>query len=899
MGSSSLSIANFRFEQRASGLGIHVTTPRLSWHIDAPAGLSNWMQTGYQVQVSRRRKRNGETLSFGVQSPDTVLIPWPDTPLNSLERAHVRVRSFGTSSGTPADTEWSDWFTVEASILDEDSWIAKPITSPTDLPGGECSAENGFRPMRFRKVFDVPEKAARSRLYITALGLYEARLNGRRIGDECLAPGWTTYDARLQFQAFDISSFLVAGTNILVVDVAEGWYAGRLLWGEGKSRIYGDRIGPLAQLALFDSDAASTPSRWIVTDETWECKPQATTSSSLYDGETYNLGLEYDPWDLNDSGWSPAEVLEPVRSALVPSSCDPVRVTQVVRPVSISKDPDGKALVDFGQNLVGRVRIPLLARPDGHQLVMRFAEVLEEGRLGVRPLRQAKVTDTVIFAGGRQLENWAPRFTYHGFRYVEVSGWHPDDTEGPLTLDSLVAEVLHTDMRRTGHFACSDERVTRLHQNVLWSMRGNFVGLPTDCPQRDERLGWTGDIQVFSPTASYIYDCSGMLANWLRDVVAEQAMNGGIVPLVIPNVMRDGPWPTVPQAVWDDVIIILPWNLYRNFGDAQVLRDNWPAMESYLRSVRRASDGLWDPALWQLGDWLDPAAPPHEPGLSRTDGVLVADQYLVHVTSLMAKIASVLGHADSADMYTREHARLKQTFQDKYMAKSGLVVGDSQTSLSLSMRFDLHATPEQRKVAGDRLARLARYAGFRISTGFAGTPAVLEALTQGGHSQLAYRMLLEESCPSWLYPVSQGASTIWERWDSMLEDGRINPGEMTSFNHYALGSVADWLHRTVAGLSLLEPGWKKVLVSPKPGGTITSAQGRFESPHGTISCRWELVEDNRMVRVHLTIPPNVQAVVDDPRGEYVVGSGRHIVDWPLPKEEEAWPPQKQVIAFGM
>ncbi|VUC23053.1 unnamed protein product [Clonostachys rosea] len=894
---SHMLISSFKFEQRDTGFGVHVATPRLSWNVVGPAESRDWVQNLYEIQISRPQKRS-ETSSFSTLSQETVLVPWPDLPLDSFERAYVRVRSFGTSATGPADTEWSEWSTVEASILNPDDWIAKAITSPQGL-GHERSEANGHQPMRFRKIFDIAQKSPRNRLYITALGLYVAYVNGRRVGDECLAPGWTTYNVRIQFQTFDIDSLVVAGTNTLVIDVAEGWYAGRLLWGEGKSNIYGGRIGPLAQVAFFDSEHAATPTSWITTDATWECKPQPIVSSSLYDGEAYDLGLEYNPWDASDLGWTAAEAVGVLGSTLVPASCEPVRVTQIIKPVSIFTDPDRKTIIDFGQNLVGRVRIPALSRPDGHRIIMRFAEVLENGRLGVRPLRQAKATDTVIFGGGRSLQDWAPHFTYHGFRYVEISGWSSEDVDEPLTLGSLVAEVIHTDMERTGFFACSDDRVNKLHQNAVWSMRGNFLGVPTDCPQRDERLGWTGDIQVFGPTACYLYKCGGMLANWLRDVIAEQAINGGIVPLVVPDVMKDGPWPTVPQAVWDDVIIILPWNLYLNFGDTEVLRENWTGMKDHIQSVRRGSDGLWDPELWQLGDWLDPTAPPHEPGLSRTDGTLVADQYLVHVTHLMGKIAEVLGHTEDSLLYTHEHLRLKQTFQDKYMAKSGLTVGDSQTSLSLSMLFQLHSNQEQRKCAGNRLARLARYTKFRVSTGFAGTPAVLEALTQGGHIQVAYRMLLEESCPSWLYPVGKGATTIWERWDSMLDDGSINPGEMTSFNHYALGSVAAWLHKTVAGLSPIRPGWKKVLVSPKPGGTITSAQGRFDSLNGTISCNWELLKTSEVVRVELTIPPNVRAVIDDPRGEFEVGSGRHTFEWPLANKGETWPPEAQLITFGI
>jgi alpha-L-rhamnosidase len=381
----------------------------------------------------------------------------------------------------------------------------------------------------------------------------------------------------------------------------------------------------------------------------------------------------------------------------------------------------------------------------------------------------------------------------------------------------------------------------------------------------------------------------------MKDVVAETKAGGGIVPLVVPNAMKDGPWPAVPQAIWDDVIILLPWTLYRNFGDLRVLRDSWDGMKEYLENIRRGDDGLWSPDLWQLGDWLDPNAPPSDPGLSRTDGVLVADEYLVHVTSVMVKIATALNLASDVERLQAEHDKLKQAFLDKYVAKSGLIVGDSQTSLALQIVFGLHHDAEQRKVAAERLVRLVKYAQFRVSTGFAGTPTILRALSLGGHDQVAYRMLLEEGCPSWLYPVLKGATTNWERWDSMLEDGSINPGEMTSFNHYALGSVAEWLHETVGGIKLLEPGWKKFLVKPSPGGDITHADTTFHSPCGTIQCSWKLVGED-VLEGTLTVPPNATAVIETPDGRLHVGSGVHGLHWNV-KYSEAWPPKALLAQF--
>ncbi|KAL6352114.1 hypothetical protein LRP88_14556 [Fusarium phalaenopsidis] len=505
-----------------------------------------------------------------------------------------------------------------------------------------------------------------------------------------------------------------------------------------------------------------------------------------------------------------------------------------------------------------------------------------------------------MFGGNRCLENWSPHFTYHGFRYVEIEGWTIDDDTEPLTLDAISALVMHSDLLRTGHFECSNDSINQLHQNVVWSTRGNMFSIPTDCPQRDERLGWTGDIQVFCPTAAFIFDVNGLLSNWMRDLVTDQMADGGIVPLVVPEVKL--PWPSVPQAIWDDVVVILPWTIYTWYGDKSILEDNYAGMQEYLdKTLRRGPDGLWDPSLWQLGDWLDPDASPHDPGLSRTKGTLVADGYLVCVTRLMCKISRVIERTEDAASYEKQLDTLERVFQAKYMAPSGLLVGDTQTALALTLAFFLHPQdePEKRQAAARRFAELVRYAQFRVSTGFAGTPQILFALSENGNLQLAYRMLLEEQCPSWLYPVRMGATSIWERWDSMLEDGTINPGEMTSFNHYALGSVAAWLHVVVGGLSPLEPGWKHFKVHPRPRGDVRSAKIGYLGSCGQIRCSWELSsqEGAEKFRLRLKVPGNSTAEVVLTDGTQInVGSGVYSFESDYVPEGE-WPPKPLRTAF--
>ncbi|GKT41174.1 uncharacterized protein ColSpa_01355 [Colletotrichum spaethianum] len=880
-----LQISSLRFEHHPTGLGLSSPAPRLSWRVISDAVPKNWQQEAYDVEITRCAK---QPQTFHVDSTSTTLVPWPDSSLVSGEVASVRVKSRGHSDDGQVDTEWSDPATVEAALLSQDDWKAKPITAP---PRSESHPdERGIRPVRFRKIFNVPEsKDGRARLYITALGLYEAYLNGTRIGDEWLAPGWTAYQHRIQYQVFDVRSLLRLGQpNVLSVEVSEGWYAGRVLWGDGLTCFYGDRIGVLAQLEIL-SETSPNPAFLLTTDNSWECHASPIVGSDIYDGETYDLGLEVTDWHHDKSQWSNADTLPFPKSSLVASPCPPVRITETVKPVKVFTDVAGKTLVDFGQNLVGKLVVHSLKKPDGHRLRIRHAEVLENGALGVRPLRAAKATDTIIFGGGRSLQEWSPHFTYHGFRYVELDGWDA----GEVTLDSIAAVVMHTDMQRTGFFSCSNDDINALHRNVVWSMRGNFVSIPTDCPSVTNV--WDG-LVIYRSSAQQPHSFTTA-----QDVILDQKDANGIVPLVVPNVMKDGPWPAMPQAVWDDVVVLVPWTLYKWFGDAGVLQETYPGMRDYLKSIKRGEDGLWDPTLWQLGDWLDPNAPPAEPGLARTDGTLVADAYLVYVTNIISQIASVLNITADAEHLAAEYKRLKQLFQDKYITKAGFVVADSQTALALALLFDLHETPAQRMAAAERLARLVQYSKFRVSTGFAGTPVILHALSETGHVQHAYRMLLETGCPSWLYPVRMGATTVWERWDSMLEDGTINPGEMTSFNHYALGSVANWMHASIGGLSPMEAGWKRFRVRPRPGGGLEHAEVTYLSPNGQIQSRWEIKSEDKLV-LELTVPLNATAVVSLPDGseEKTVGSGTHTFESGLaPDTKGQWPPKALLTQFGL
>ncbi|GAA4697462.1 alpha-L-rhamnosidase [Phytohabitans rumicis] len=858
-----MGIVDVRFEHHHHPLGIGEAAPRVSWQVSA--GTPGWFQTAYEIRALHPDGTVAWT-SGRIDDDESHLVAWPGPPLASRQRAAVQVRAWGTAG----DTGWSAAYPVEAGLLRPEDWTADLIE-----PGWDPEPESV---PAFRRAFTVRGPVRRARLYATAHGVYELWLGGVPFGDLVLAPGWTSYHHRLRYQTYDVTDALHSGDNAIGALVAEGWYRGRLGFGGGRRDIWGDRTGLLVQLEIEYTDGTSETVR---TDAAWRCAPSGI-HASIYDGQTQDARADHPGWaaaGFDDSTWHLVRAGALDASPLVAPDGPPVRRTGEVQPVGIHTSPSGRTIVDFGQNLVGRLRI----RPRGAagtEIVLRHAEVLEDGELCVRPLRICKAEDRFILRGTGDVEEWEPAFTFHGFRYAEVQGW-----PGELRPEDVTAVVCHSDMRRTGWFSCSEPLLDRLHENVVWSMRGNFLDVPTDCPQRDERLGWTGDLQVFAPTAAYLYDCAGVLASWLRDLQADQLSTPDrIPPLVVPDILG---WPHA-MAAWGDAVTIAPWVLYERYGDLELLRRQYEGMTAWVDHVAKLAgpDLVWDRQL-QLGDWLDPTAPPAAPADSRTDGSLVATAYFARSARIVSTVAGLLGRADDARRYGELADSVREAFGREFVTPSGRVASDSQTAYALALRFDLLPGAPQRERAGARLTELVHMRGYRIGTGFVGTPLLADALDDLGQTQVAYRLLLETGCPSFLYPITMGATTTWERWDSMLPDGSVNPGEMTSFNHYALGAIADWLHRTVAGLAPAAPGYRRLLIRPRPGGGLTRAEARHETPYGMAAAGWSIADGELTVRV--VVPPNTTAVLEPPGGEPMpLAAGEHTVT--LPYQPEPYPP---------
>lgn len=592
-------VRNVRFEHYRSEctLGVHETRPRLSWTYECS---EPFQQQSYNIEVNEI-SATGEiktSSSTNVVSATSQLEPWPiEQPLQSRQRVSLRVQGVSDKGEI---TPWSEPSVLETGLMSSSDWIAERIAESNARDPTKSHPEQ-----LFRRLFSIDKPVASARLYITSQGVYEAEINGVRIGDYFLAPGFTEYKDRLQYQTYDVSKSLQEGRNCIGVRVAEGWFNGRIGFEGGKRSIWGDRNTLIAQLEITFEDGEV---QRVTSDQSWSVTEGPCQLAEIYDGEKYDATKEVDGWSLGrDTGatWQSVESLEPLpeRTKLVAGYGEPVRGIETVRPIEQITTPSGKTILDFGQNLVGYLRIKNVKGDTGHKITLQHAEVLEHDELGTRPLRDCKARDEYILKGSPDGESWEPRFTFHGFRYAQVDNWPADC---PL-MKSIEAVVCHTDMQKAGHFECSDTKLNKLYQNVCWSMRGNFLSIPTDCPQRDERLGWTGDLALFAPTAAYIYHCTGLLKSWHLDLAICQKRRDGLPPMVCPDVLEgDRFWDLdIPTAIWHDVTVLGPWAIYLATGDIEILRTQYESMQGWARKIQRyegsQTPNLWHPKVFQLG----------------------------------------------------------------------------------------------------------------------------------------------------------------------------------------------------------------------------------------------------------------------------------------------------------
>jgi alpha-L-rhamnosidase len=852
-------------EYRVNPLGLSTGEPRFSWKIETDK--SQLTQTAYMLQISPNEDFSGEILESGlVESGESHLVSLRGKKFPSSTRYYWRVKIWD-NKGEESPWSESSWF--ETSLLDNSEWKAVFI-SAEDGNAGPLSGGTILR-----KEFTLSKKPKSARLYAGAKGLYEAYCNDNRVGCEFLTPGFTQYDKRILFQTCDVTSLLKQGGNTLGFMVGAGWYKGDIGGGNIAQRgHFGKRTAVTAQLHVEYEDGTKET---VVTDASWKCAGSPVTFSEIYHGENYDARLEEKCRNESVGNWKPVFVESADVSMLAPADGLPVKEHEHFKPLSLFTTPQGDRVIDFGQNIAGFVRFKVQGKA-GDRVKLRHAETLDaKGNFYTENLIGARQTIEYILKGGG-IETYSPHFTFQGFRYIAV-----DEYPGPIDMNDFEAVAIYSDMKRLGSFKSSSELLNQFVSNVCWSMKGNYVDIPTDCPQRHERLGWTGDAEIFIRSASLLMGIAPFFTKWLRDVSASQYADGRVphvVPDVISNFVKNDELISSAAATgWADAVVIIPWTIYAYFGDKRLLEEQYPGMKKWVEYIRGvAQDGvLWNSGF-HFGDWV--ALDAKEGSVfGATPNELIATAFYAYSTELLAKSAAVLGKQEEAAEYRELHGKIAEAFGKEFFTPKGKITVRTQTSCILALHFGLCPLHAKQHTL-DTYVELLKEKNNHLTTGFLGTPFACRVLADNGRLDLAYELLFKTDFPSWLYQVTKGATTIWEHWDSLKPDGTMwNPG-MNSFNHYAYGAVYDWVFTDVGGIDMIEeePGFKKILLQPFPGGPLSWVETSYESPYGKIYLKWEKTGD--VLKVDIVVPPSTSARVILPGAKYGIIGGVEFNDIP-------------------
>ena len=837
-------VSNLLCENLSNPIGLDVPQPRFSWQLISDK--RNVMQTAYEIKVVSAKSIVWN--SGKINSDSSVHVIYKGSPLESGTKYSWQVRVWDNAGKASAWSQPAFW---QMALLSASDWKAKWIEQ--DFPEDTVNRPTPL----FRKEFKAGKKIQSAMAYITSHGMYEGYINGKRIGDFYLTPGWTSYNKRLQYQTYDVTNLLAQGSNVIAMALGSGWYRSHLAWEDNKN-VYGKDAALLFQLHITYSDGSKET---IVSDESWKSATGSIRYAEIYNGEIIDAGKQRTGWrqaGYDDSAWSGVSAKDYNKSNLVATQNEPVKKHETFKPVKIFTTPRGEKVIDFGQNLVGWVMIKAKAHlPDGpgavgDTITISHAEVLDKnGNFYTDNLRAAKAQAKYVLRGGGE-EEFEPHFTFFGFRYIKVEGY-----PGEMKPENFTAVALYSDMQPTGNFSCSDSLINQLQHNIQWGQKGNFLDVPTDCPQRDERLGWTGDAQVFSRTASFNMNVNNFFAKWLKDVAADQLENGS-VPFVIPNVL--GP-DAAGSTGWADVCTIIPWNMYLAYGDKKILEQQYSSMKKWVEYMKsKSNNDLWNTGF-HFGDWLFYRPFDDNDGRSAvTDKYLIAQCFYAQSTQLLINAAKVLGKSDDAAIYSELLQKIKEAFLKEYATANGRLVSNTQTAYVLALNFDM--LPEsQRGEAAQRLADNVRSYGNHLTTGFLGTPYLCHVLTRFGYDTVAYKLLLQDTYPSWLYPVKMGATTIWERWDGIKPDSSFQTPSMNSFNHYSYGAIGDWMYRNVCGIDTYsdEPGYKHIRIMPHTSDSLSFAKADLKTYYGTVSSHWKI--DNGNLQLDIEIPANTKATI--------------------------------------
>jgi alpha-L-rhamnosidase len=869
---SELRPVGLRCEYRADPLGIDERFPELSWALESEG--RGQVQSAYRVLIAQSEEdlESEENLlwdSGRVESGRSVGVEYEGEALRSGSRCVWKVRVWD-GEGDPSPFGGPAFF--ELGLLESSAWegdwisLGKGPDEDFEPPTGEeyDDLANALEASPYlRREFLLDRPVRRARLYATARGVYEFYLNGSRVGDDVLAPGWTDYDRRVQYQTYDVTPLLAEGPNAIGALLGDGWYAGFVGFDpKHRGAHYGVHPQLLAQLEIEYEDSGTET---ITTDSSWRCSTGPVLFSDLLMGESYDARKELPGWaepGFDDSAWYGVKAEEIGDAQLVAQPDEGIRVTEELEAKTVTEPEDGVYVFDMGKNMVGWVRLKVEGEA-GTEIALRHAEALNsDGTLYTTNLRAARAADRYVLAGGGE-EVYEPRFTFHGFRYVEVTGY-----PGKPPLDAITGLVVHSATPPTGSFECSNQMVNALQENILWGQRGNFLSVPTDCPQRDERLGWMGDAQVFVRTASFNMDVAAFFEKWMVDVEDAQSREGAF-PDVAPLLTGSGLMDLSRGApAWGDAGVIVPWTIYRTYDDARIVERHYDAMARWMEYLHEANPDLIRRNRMgnNYGDWLSPKG-------DHTPKHLLATAYWAYDAKLMAEMAEATGRQEDAKGYRDLNNRIKVAFDKAYVSPDGRIQGDTQTCYVLALHMEL--LPEElRSAAAEHLVRTIEREDWHLSTGFVGVGYLCPVLTEAGYTDVAYRLLENETYPSWGYTVKNGATTIWERWDGWTEENGFQSPNMNSFNHYSLGSVGEWLYRYVAGIDVGAPGYGRIVIRPRPGGSLTYARAEYDSVRGRISSSWK-IEDDRFV-LEVLIPPNTTATIHVPCTDDVSEGGRPV-----------------------
>ena len=830
-------LQNLLTENLRNPVGIDVQQPRFSWQL--VSDQRNVSQTAYEIIVSG--EKGAAWKSGKIQSDRSVHVPYAGTALLPGKKYTWEVRVWD-NNGKPSP--WSEPAFFQTAFFNAADWKAKWI-------------EAGFiedsinRPAQyFRKQFSINKKISSAIAYITAHGLYEAQINGKRVGEYYLTPGWTSYNKRLQYQVYDVTNLLANGNNAIGVMVGTGWYRGYLAWA-GNKDIYGKKAGVLVQLDINYTDGTTAT---VISDGSWKSSTGSIRYAEIYHGETIDAREEKAGWstaNYNDAAWSGVKVENYSNDNLLATYNEPIKKHETFKPLKIFTTPKGEKVIDFGQNLVGWVIVKARGNA-GDSIIIRHAEVLDKkGNFYIDNLRAANATAAYILSGKGE-DTFEPHFTFYGFRYIKIEG-----VTGDIKPENFIAVALYSDMKPTGTFTSSNALINQLQHNIQWGQKGNFLDVPTDCPQRDERLGWTGDAQAFSRTAAFNFDVNNFFTKWLRDVEADQQPSGS-VPWVIPNVLGGS---RGASTGWADAATIIPWNMYVAYGDKKILENQYNSMKAWVKYMEDSSTNyLWNKGF-HFGDWLFFRPFDDNDGRSAvTDKYMIAQCFFANSVQIMINTAKVLGKNNDVTKYTGLLKNLKDAFVKEYLTPNGRLISGTQTAYVLALNFDM--LPENlREQAVEKLVENIKNYNNHLTTGFLGTPYLCHVLNRFGKTDLGFTLLMQETYPSWLYPVKMGATTIWERWNGIRPDSTFEPASMNSFNHYAYGAIGDWMYRVVAGLDTYEdePGYKHIKIKPHIGGGLTHASASLQTYYGRASSGWK-VEGNKII-LDVEIPANTKATV--------------------------------------